>query len=64
MLRREWDASSLLQRPGWILRAAELALGALGAEHMELVVDARVGAPLVGRVLVAETAGPQSAQIR
>ena len=31
---------------------AELALGAPRAEHMQLVVDARIGTPLVGRVLV------------
>ena len=31
---------------------AELPLGALRAKHMQLVVDAGVGAPLVVRVLV------------
>ena len=30
---------------------AELALGAVRAKHMQLVVDARVGTPLVSRVL-------------
>ena len=43
----------LCQQTGVGLRvAAELALSALRAKHMQLVVDVRVGAPLVGRVLV------------
>lgn len=33
-------------------RSAELALGALRAEHDEFVVHVEVGAPLVGRVLI------------
>ena len=58
---RKGETRQHKQTRGLVL--AELALGALRAEHRQLVVDVEVGPPLVGRVLVVpRTRRPHSAQ--
>jgi hypothetical protein len=63
-----WEAANSSSGPGrltWKLARrvllAELALGALRAEHRQPVVKRRVGTPLLGSVLVVTRLRPQSA---